>query len=318
MGATAVAEQQRASPGWRAMGLATLFLTWALMVMGALTRASQAGVSCPDWPLCHGYLVPPLSQGAYPADPLYAVHKVYLEFVHRVLAALVSVGAVAVAWRTWKAGRRGLTLTVLGTLALQVAMGAATVWLRNAPYTVVVHLALALGFLAALAAAHRQVLAPSLRTRARALGTGTAAVLALLVAQMLVGAAVSSGYFALACSQFPLCEDGALLPADWTEGLVWQMAHRGLGALVLVAALGMAARAWRAGHDRVLWLSVSAGILVQALLGGLNVWLRVPPWASAAHLGLAAILFATLVLRLARRAGSQALPQRAPSLDRAA
>ena len=305
MVAAAVPNPGRARGAWRAVGLATLGLTWALMVVGALTRASQAGVSCPDWPLCHGYLVPPLSQDAYPANPLYAVSRVYLEFVHRVLAALVGVGAAAIAWRTWKAGRRLLAAAVLGTLALQVVMGAVTVWLRNAPYTVVLHLALALGFLGALSYAYRRALAsaPLSAGRASMGGGGYAAVLVLLVAQMLVGATVSSRYAGLACPSFPLCDEGALVPASWTPALAWQMAHRALGLVLLAAALALAVGAWRMPRDRALALGFAVGILAQALLGGLNVWLRIPPWASAAHLGLGALLFALLVLRLAEPPG---------------
>lgn len=31
-----------------------------------------------------------------------------------------------------------------------------------------------------------------------------------------------------------------------------------------------------------------------ALLGGINAWLRIPPWASALYLGLAVVLFVAL------------------------
>lgn len=296
---------------WLLASRVTLALTWALMVLGALTRASLAGLACPDWPLCHGYLVPPLEAAAYPLDPSYLVHKVYLEFTHRVLAGLVSVGAVAVGLAAWRAGARRRALALGALLALQVAMGAATVWLKNAPSTVVLHLALALGFLAVLLSLHARLFAtprPS-APQARLL---QALLLAALVAQLLVGAKVSSSYYALACPEFPLCEPGSWLPATWTAATAWQMAHRALGTLLLLGAAALVLARRGAARDRRLALELTTGLAAQVLLGALNVWLRVPPWASAAHLGLAVALFALLVRRLLESGGASRAEERLP------
>ena len=79
------------------------------------------------------------------------------------------------------------------------------------------------------------------------------------------------------------------------------MAHRGLGALVLVTALALGVATWRsaARHGgRTLAVLLAAGLAGEVLLGGLNIWLGVPPWASAAHLGLAAALFGLVAQRV--------------------
>lgn len=302
------------APRWRLLVGVTVLATWALMVLGALTRASMAGISCPDWPLCHGYVVPPLEQAAYPADPSYLVSKVYLEFLHRVLAGVVSVGALLVGLRTWAAGARGTALGLWLVLGLQVVVGAVTVWLENAPYTVVLHLALALGFLALLLLAGRRIsgsAAPG--PTSRSVMIGSVALLALITGQMLVGATVSSRLYGMACDRFPLCEAGRLLPEAWTPALAWQLAHRGLGALVLVAALWLSAVLWRRAAPqggRTVAVLLAAGLLAEVLLGGLNVWLGVPPWASAAHLGVAAALFALVARQVLAAAG---LPAQAPA-----
>lgn len=299
--APSVTESGRASLGWRAVLGLTVAATWALMVLGALTRASMAGVACPDWPLCHGYVVPPLQQGAYPDGESYLVAKVYLEFLHRVLAGVVSVGALLVGIRTWSAGARGTAIALWAVLGLQVVMGAVTVWLENAPFTVVLHLALGLGFLALLLLAAQRIFPPARATGSPLVAVGSGALLALVAGQMLVGANVSSSLYGLACTSFPLCDGRGLLPDAWTAPLAWQVAHRGLGTLVLIAAVALAVvlrrSAGRPG-DRRLALLLAAALGAEVLLGGANVWLGVPPWASAAHLGLAAAIFGLLAHRV--------------------
>lgn len=32
--------------------------TWGLMALGSATRVMEAGLACPDWPLCFGQVLP--------------------------------------------------------------------------------------------------------------------------------------------------------------------------------------------------------------------------------------------------------------------
>jgi heme A synthase len=293
--------------------LALVALTWLLMVVGAATRASHAGVACPDWPLCHGHWVPPLDATFYPPNPSYAVFRVYLEFGHRVVAGLVSLVAVYVAARLGRAHRR-LALALLAVLAAQVTMGAVTVRLRNAPYTVVIHLALALTFLATALRARDALTGSPRRPRAiaaapPALHRGYVALWVVLSAQMLLGAVVSSRSLGLACADFPLC-NGLPLPAYWTGPIAWQYAHRVLGFSALLGACALWAASVLLGdagrRERGRCAALVAGLLAQIVLGGINVWYQIPPPASAAHLGLAAILFAALADRIIASARARA------------
>jgi heme A synthase len=167
---------------------------------------------------------------------------------------------------------------------------------------VVVHLALALSFLAVLIASLRPFGVqlsieppPPYLTRVYEVWAVT------VVLQILFGGVVSSRSIGLACFDFPFC-NGFPIPVYWTEPIAWQMAHRTLGYLVLLGAFAIlgAARIGEAGpRERHVAAGLVLGVSVQIVLGGLNVWFRVPPLVSAAHLACAILLFAVAVERVA-------------------
>ena len=41
---------------YRTLLLATIAMTFALIVLGAYVRLSDAGLGCPDWPGCYGHV----------------------------------------------------------------------------------------------------------------------------------------------------------------------------------------------------------------------------------------------------------------------
>ncbi|WP_413199118.1 COX15/CtaA family protein [Nostoc piscinale] len=71
---------------WR-MAVATLIL----MAIGSATRVMNAGLACPDWPLCYGELVPAKQMNL----------QVFLEWFHRLDASLIGVSAIALAGLSW-------------------------------------------------------------------------------------------------------------------------------------------------------------------------------------------------------------------------
>lgn len=98
-------------------------LVFAQSVLGGLVRHTDAGLACPDIPLCLGQVVPPLDSG------LVALH-----FAHRVLGIVAGVAVVALAvWaarkgapapvRTWANGAAALVV-------IQVGLGFLSVWAR--------------------------------------------------------------------------------------------------------------------------------------------------------------------------------------------
>jgi cytochrome c oxidase assembly protein subunit 15 len=65
--------------------------TLILMAIGSATRVMNAGLACPDWPLCYGELVPAQQMN----------FQVFLEWFHRLDAALIGVSAIALAGLSW-------------------------------------------------------------------------------------------------------------------------------------------------------------------------------------------------------------------------
>jgi cytochrome c oxidase assembly protein subunit 15 len=65
--------------------------TLLLMAVGSATRVMNAGLACPDWPLCYGQLVPTRQMNL----------QVFLEWFHRLDAALIGVSAIALSGLTW-------------------------------------------------------------------------------------------------------------------------------------------------------------------------------------------------------------------------
>jgi heme a synthase len=282
------------------LAFVTATVMFALIVVGSIVRTTGSGLACPDWPLCHGRLVPPFQV------------QVLLEWTHRLVAALVSVAVLGLA--AWTFARRELRAhfglhvgLALVLLASQVVLGALTVWRLLAPSVVTLHLANALLLFATLLG-----IAERSAPRGTAAGARANAPLLLVAAgatllQTLLGGLVSTSHAGLACPDFPRC-DGAWLPPF--VGLVGlQVAHR-LGAYALAGLMVLvAARAGGHADSRIRAVARLAPALVvlQIVLGAFNVLLAVPVWITAAHLATATLLFALLWLSALRaRAGETA------------
>jgi heme a synthase len=119
-----------------------VFWLWAILLSGGLVRLTSSGLGCPDWPLCHGGVIPPTSE-----------HPI-IEFSNRILSGIIVVYAV-LAWLfarwTPTASRavRGWMLAAALMTVGQIPLGGVTVMTGLNPVMVGSHFLLALLGLAA-------------------------------------------------------------------------------------------------------------------------------------------------------------------------
>jgi cytochrome c oxidase assembly protein subunit 15 len=278
-----------------ARGFAALVaLTSGLIVLGALVRAHGAGLACPDWPLCFGALVPRMNL------------EVGFEWTHRLVAGSVALLFAALAVRTLRepalrARAAPLLAVSAGLLALQVLLGALTVWKLLAAWSVTSHLVVGNAFNACLLLlalrlrdARPGARPPAAPARLRALLAASAALLAV---QIVLGGLVSSTFAGMACPEWPRCNGGLWFPS-WRGSVGLHLAHR-WNAYLLAAALAASAGAAR-GAPRVGRLAALALALAfaQTAVGVANVRLGLPVEVTGLHSALAALLVLTLVASL--------------------
>ena len=261
-----------------------------LIAFGGSVRAMDAGLACPDWPLCFGDYIPDFQI------------QVYFEFLHRVLAG--SVGLFVGGFGIYLLSRKTVSplvkvLSVLSILLVtaQVIMGGLTVLMLLNEGVVAAHLVLATMLFASLLWTYWELRAE--QVGARKIGVPswlkgfTYLVVAVLWGQILLGGLVASNYAGMVCPDFPLCH-GQLIPT--LSGVIGlQVMHR-LGAYLCVALVvgfwfavmnsklkfDPVFRAWTRRLNIAIWIQVALGIA--------NVIFVIPPLITVLHLAVATYL----------------------------
>src|SRR3990172_4710073 len=112
------------------LGNIAVSLLFLLLVWGNIVAGLKVGLACPDWPLCHGKVLPPFRW------------DIYIEFGHRVIAAVASIFLVALAARRYRRyGGAARTVPVLAIVLLlaEIGMGGAVVLLETPVRLTTVH-----------------------------------------------------------------------------------------------------------------------------------------------------------------------------------
>lgn len=282
----------RASAGLRWFAVATVFVLYAVVVLGFLDTATNSALGCGrSFPLCDGRFLP--------APTFTSV----IEWTHRVVSAFAGVLVLAlVAWAWIEAGTsrhvRLLGLIGLGFLVIESAVGAAAVLAPEPDALVALHLGIALtsfGATAALMVAlWRPPSASGARTLPRTMRRYLWAIVLFTYAVVYLGALVAQMRAGTACGGWPLCQ-GALVPTHFTWPVTVDFAHRlaALAALFVFWAQTRLLRGVRNTHPNLYRAAHLAFglVLLTALSGGYLALTHIALTPTLIHVGLITLLF---------------------------
>ncbi len=276
--------------GLSGYALFTVIATYGLIVLGGVVRSTDSGTACPDWPLCHGEVIPP------------AEVKVWIEFTHRLAASTIGFVILGLAYMVWRrAGDdrtlRGAAVLSVLLLGVQVIVGGITVGTETAAGVVAIHLTIALTLFSTLIF----ILVRLSRSGKVTVGPEFFALvtMAAIFALIITGAFVSQREAGLAYPDWPLF-DGQVTPSDSEAGQL-HYGHRFVAGVTGVILLTLWGLALRAGSSPVIAWGLTAALVLyvaQAMLGAANVWLELHTSVRILHLALASAVWAVLVFTM--------------------
>ena len=301
-------------------------LAFVVIALGAWTRLVDAGLGCPDWPGCYGFVVFPINEAdiaiaesLYPEFP-YDINKAIPEVVHRYFAATLGLFAIFLVYLSFKQNEnKNIRLWTIGLLIFiccQGIFGYLTVSLKLLPIIVTGHLfggftTLTLFFYIFLKSSNFEILnkmkIPNLKFIA-----GLAFF--ILIIQIFLGVWTSTNYASLACADFPTCQGSYLPEMDFKNGfnlnqevgpnylyglldnpsrVAVHYSHRVSAILVTLIFLILMSKLW---FTNAAPLASSLGILLitQISLGIINVVYVLPLYVAIAHNLVAATLLLTI------------------------
>lgn len=335
----------------RALALAGVLLCFVVVVLGAYVRLNAAGLGCPDWPGCYGHITPigaenAAAQAAFPTRPL-ELGKAWKEMTHRYAAGalvliIVVFAAISIAYRRKKLLSATYALALLATVVVQAILGMLTVTWQLKPLIVTLHLIFGMTTLGLLwwlwltlpsqlwgGLTMNDVGRPRLYSGG---GAGVAATmrvahslaligLVALALQIALGGWTSSNYAAVACPDFPTCQNAWWPSTDYHNAFIfWRgldinyeggildnpariaihLTHR-IGAAVATLTLALSALFIVIRKSLLTALpaayAVLAALALQLTIGVSMVLKAFPLRLTAAHTaGAALLLLATLTL----------------------
>ena len=220
----------------------TILAIFGLIALGGVVRVTESGLGCPDWPLCHGSIIPPFEK------------TVLIEYSHRLLASVISILILTVFLIAWKFYRNDKwvflpTVASLGILILQIVLGGITVLMELPPLIVLAHLATAEALLACMILIY---LALVLGSPMFTLNKNSIPILTLITVFTTFAVLVSGSYVTgtdtgSACGQsWPLCL-GQIIPTEYPEAIINSL-HRYVVLIVTILIALTIIKTWGYRH----------------------------------------------------------------------
>jgi cytochrome c oxidase assembly protein subunit 15 len=306
----------------------SFFLAIFVVIMGAYTRISNAGLSCPDWPGCYGKIIVPNEIDGTEIEgyerPL-EVAKAWKEMIHRYAASILGLMVFVILILTISGKQQLYQSIYLPSftaffILLQGLFGAWTVTLLLHPVIVTTHLIG--GFITVLLITwlllnqQRKINLTYIRV-AKHHKFFLIATLLILFIQIILGGWTSANYAALSCgNEFPTCLGSILPNIDISKAISFgefntnyeygvlendarvavQMIHR-IGALVSTVAVFFMAYLFKNYLYLKSTLTIILTLLVlQLILGILNVMLSLPVITAVLHNVVALFLMIAMLV----------------------
>jgi cytochrome c oxidase assembly protein subunit 15 len=308
------------------LALFATILTFFVVIVGAYTRLTDAGLGCPDWPGCYGQMIVPSLETA--KGLVIDTTKAWTEMFHRYIAGILGLTVFALSILSFKnrhVPKQPIILPrVLVMLVLfQALLGMWTVTLKLFPLVVMAHLlggltTLSLLWWLTLKLSIPQNTLPSM-PHLHYLRCLAISSLVVLVVQILLGGWTSANYAALVCLNFPFCNEAPFslqhfstafnlfssgvpgsigTPLDHTARITIHMVHR-IGALVTSLVLGylvfIVITKVKNKIIKTSGLIIALLLTMQILLGITNVLALLPLPIAVLHNGVGALLLLALV-----------------------
>ncbi len=301
-----------------------VFLAFIVIGLGAWTRLADAGLGCPDWPGCYGFITfPTTSQEIEMAEQLYPdspveIDKIIPEVVHRYFAASLGLLAIFLLFISIKEKKHILTSSLLLAIIIgQGIFGYLTVSLKLHPLIVTTHLFGAMIttsiflviFLRSLKLQHDFEI---LKANRHLIMIG----FVLIIFQIFLGAWTSTNYAARACLDLPYCQ-GELIPnTNFKEAfnlfqtigpnyLFGQMSNEARVAIHITHRIGAVVvflyslfLIFKLKSKETLPVIVAFGaiLFLQVFLGINNVLSHLPLWNAVAHNIFGVMLFLCMIV----------------------
>jgi cytochrome c oxidase assembly protein subunit 15 len=291
-----------------AIGVAFCFIVIGL---GAWTRLADAGLGCPDWPGCYGFVTFPttpdeiaIAENLFPDSPV-EIDKIIPEVVHRYFAASLGLLAIALLIIALRENKLKLESGILLLIIIgQGIFGYLTVSLKLHPLIVTTHLFGAIIttslFLIIFMKSIKLTKTYDLLVKNKTL---IIVGFVLVIFQIFLGAWTSTNYAARACLDLPYCQ-GQLIPdANFEEGfnlfqsigpnyLYGQMSYEARVAIHLTHRIGaivvffyslfLAAKLW-SSETKPIVIGFLTLLFIQVFLGVNNVLSSLPLWNAVGH-----------------------------------
>lgn len=281
---------------YKVVALLSLAVSFLQIALGGFVRASESGLGCPDWPLCHGKIIPP-----------FEFHTL-IEYSHRLNGSLLGIFVAVLLILCIMRYRRDKQLMMANYTAFTLVvsagiLGGITVITELAWWIRLIHLGIA-QFLAACLmyitykfvfdnlSNNYSYLDPIRAWKWKKILCVSLVFLLIVSGSYMVGVGASSS-----CSSWPLCK-GLSIP----DGISYQvhMGHRYISVVTLafVGYISIELMIHAKGNKLIKRVTHSAlGLLgIQIILGAVTVWSGFSSHMKVTHLSVATLVWLSIIL----------------------